>query len=75
VNITPDVFKKIREVHGMSMSQFGELLNVSKAQVCFIEKGERPLSDRIRQTLIDEFLLTRESITEMLTIHNRYKVR
>jgi transcriptional regulator with XRE-family HTH domain len=75
VNITPEVFKKIREVHGLSMSQFGELLNVSKAQICFIEKGERPLSDRIRRKLIDEFLLTSESISEILTIHNRYQVR
>ncbi|KSU83416.1 Helix-turn-helix domain-containing protein [Fictibacillus enclensis] len=66
-------FRKIRETFRMSQSVFGQALGISAAQVNRIERDKRNLTDRVKRTLIDEFVLTPETLAETLAIHDRYK--
>ncbi|MGA4719491.1 helix-turn-helix domain-containing protein [Fictibacillus nanhaiensis] len=75
MDITPDVFRKIREVHRLPQAYYGKLLGISVAQVNRIERDKRRLTEAIKRRLITEFMLTPETLAELLEIHERYKVK
>jgi transcriptional regulator with XRE-family HTH domain len=73
--INADVFKRIRKVYDLSQKEFGDLLDISHAQVNRIERGTRNLTDRIRQRLVDELRLTPDKLSRILAIYDEFQHR
>lgn len=63
----------IRKVHRLSMQEMGEALGVSAGYVNHIEKEYEPLTDRMKERLIETFELSPYKINEIRHVYEQYK--
>jgi transcriptional regulator with XRE-family HTH domain len=73
--ITTETLRKIRAVYRLSLEEMGLLIGVSRSHLCRIEKGERQLSARLKQNVIEALELTESKLTRILQIYNDFSVR
>lgn len=72
--IKADEFYKIRKVYGLSQQEWGDLLDLSHAQISRIESGKRELTLKIKRRLIEELQLTPEKLAKIFDIYETYKI-
>jgi len=66
MQITPETLSKVRKVYRLTQAEIGALCDVSDAYINMIERGKRPVSDRLRNKLIDELAMTPDKLARIL---------
>ncbi|MFT9848974.1 helix-turn-helix domain-containing protein [Aneurinibacillus sp. REN35] len=75
MTINADTLHQIRFVYRLSLDELGVLVGVSKSHLHRVEKGERPLSDRLRQDLIEALELNESKLQRIKSIYYEFTKR
>ncbi|GED14420.1 hypothetical protein TS65_09340 [Aneurinibacillus migulanus] len=70
--INAETLYQIRFVYRLSLDELGALIGVSKSHLHRVEKGERPLSDRLRQSLIEALELNESKLQRITDIYYEF---
>ncbi|MED4729194.1 MULTISPECIES: helix-turn-helix domain-containing protein [Aneurinibacillus] len=75
MTINTETLYQIRFVYRLSLEELGTLVGVSKSHLHRVEKGERPLSDRLRQGLIEVLELDENKLQRIKDIYYEFTKR
>ncbi|MED0670209.1 helix-turn-helix transcriptional regulator [Aneurinibacillus aneurinilyticus] len=75
MTINTETLYQIRFVYRLSLEELGTLVGVSKSHLHRVEKGERPLSDRLRQGLIEVLELDENKLQRIKNIYYEFTKR
>lgn len=73
--LTGLILHKIRKVHQLTQREMADLLGVSDSLITRIEKGERRVTPKLAEVIVQEFALTDEKLTKILAIYDEYQCR
>ncbi|MDR6883567.1 helix-turn-helix transcriptional regulator [Bacillus sp. 3255] len=70
MKLSPESFRMIRVVYGLTQQEYADLLDCSVSTVSKIEKGYRSLTHGIERKVLDEMELTEDKLAR---IHSLYR--
>lgn len=71
--MTPEQIRMIRVVHGMTQKEFADRVRISQPLTCAIERGERNITDRTREKIIEALGLDEEKLNEIKRLKGLFK--
>lgn len=69
MSIDATTFKLIRAVYRLTLADVAALLDVTESHICRIERGERPISDRLLRKFTSELSLTPDKLARISAIY------
>ncbi|WP_051287307.1 helix-turn-helix domain-containing protein [Paenibacillus taiwanensis] len=68
MRMSPETFRTIRVMYGLTQQEYADLLGCSVSLVSKIEKGHRNLTYDIRFKVLDSFPLTKDVLARISTL-------
>lgn len=75
MRINADEARLIRKVYRLTLEDMAALCEVSISLIHKIENGQRNLSDRVQQRLVNEFELTPVKLARITAIYHETNIR
>ncbi|MFF8783315.1 helix-turn-helix domain-containing protein [Streptomyces sp. NPDC015140] len=75
MRINANEARLIRKVYRLTLEDMAALCDVSTSLIHKIENGQRNLSDRVQQRLVNEFELTPDKLARITAIYEETNIR
>lgn len=75
MRITADDLKVIKDVYRLKLDEIGAMLGVSASYVCRIIRGNRSMTKRVSDRIVERFQLTPEKLDRIHAVYEEFKFK